>query len=295
MYRRDPREQASEVSVDIVGSERTKPLLDRHNDLWRADKIAEGIKKFAREDAKDFANIRQLIGNHGGFIMKYPKKKIEGRLIEPEERRGNGHWVVAEASAKITTLENGDLVTSEKNAWADCQCYVPADHPTAELDPSEIELPRSQLGDHVFSKSTLQKIEQMPACVGCLSDLCAADKAAHLGLASAARKHAFDHILNLNREFPIRYLTAEIFSIRGLILPDGTTIYPPVSITNFASILMHEHSRFFPAYLAWVKNERLVEVHLDGHHKAEPHYLITDWFVMVYDFDVIRKLKDHAL
>lgn len=286
MDRRARGEQATNVTSEVVGPERVGSILERHNRLWRADQITQGILGFGQGDVDSFRRIREIIGHHGGFIMKYTKDKIMDRLAQSAGR----HWVVAEASAKLTTLQDGKPMTGDKLAWADCQCSLPADTAEAGLD-EEINLPLPERGDHIFSKATVQKIEKMPACAGCVADLCAADEAAHMGLASAARRRAFDAILKLDRTIPIRYLTAEIFSIRGLILPDGTTIYPPVSITNFASILMHEHSRHYPAYLGWVLNERLVEVSLEDQSPANPYYLITDWFVMIYDFDFIRKLS----
>jgi hypothetical protein len=83
-----------------------------------------------------------------------------------------------------------------------------------------------------------------------------------------------------------------VFSLCIEAGPSGAAIMSPMPITNLASMVMHENSTLFPAYLGWILKERNVPVAMDGCGDENTYYLVTDWFVMVYDLEIARAMDE---
>ena len=277
--------ETTDIRADIVqGPDRVDALYERHEGLVRSELIAQTILSLRDNadspDAKAaLDDVRAIIQNFGAFLMHYPKAKIEERLTSP-------NWVVSEVSGR--QINPGPDFGTIRSA-ADCQCHIPTDRAGA---PLVVDLPGEQ--DVSIAANVIREISEGKQHAGLVADLCSEQSMSHLRLAGAARAAAFEEILSRNavRKQPIRYMTAEIFSVKGLRLQDGSTIlledFSEQPIGNETSLYMHQHSRRpgFAASIGWILRDRTVQVTLEG----QDHQLLLDWYVMVHDLaKIVRK------
>src|ERR1051326_1909150 len=263
------------------GKERAEVLLNRHNTLNRSAKIVAAILGLARHaNHGEFNRVHDVIKDRGGFLMKYDLAKIEYRLSSP-------YWLTAEAGYPPLQGEPGRMV-------ADCQCYIPPDDPDAPLS-EELHLPIYSNQDYsFFGEHVTHKIWEDRACAGVVADLCVEDDFAHQGFAGAARRAVFRNIvekINPGRKNKIRYMLAEIFSIRGIIDADGEVIelasFHEPRMHNFGSLSAHFRSHSYPAMLGWFSSRKTSEAVAAGRRIDGPldHGILADWFVMIHDLE----------
>jgi hypothetical protein len=273
-------DRAADLTAEVVsGIDRAPALQTRHNGLIQSDDIVRAIILLRQAgDRSRLQGIRGELSQYGGFLLRYELDELVRRLSDPL-------WVVTEAVGRQMYRDrprHGELIRA-----ADCQCQLPRD---VEGAAPVIHLPEPDEGDkEELGSEIARRIRACPAIAGCVEDLCAERDAAQLGFAGEARNRAFEVIRRLPRRFPIRYMAAELFSIKGLRLPDGSDVSlagfdPPLpELRNTASYIAHECSRRYPAFLGWILKEREVPVTLEVSGTQAQYRLITDWWVMIHD------------
>jgi hypothetical protein len=262
----------------ITGTPHAPRLLQRHERLNRSREIADAVLQLRDGDRTALARVREVLARQGSFLKRYDLSVIESRLA-------SDRWVIAEAAG----YSDGRLV-----AAGDCHCLLPEDKGDA---PPIVELPNRD-GDQVYCDglAVVSQIRGCGACAASVVDLSCDDVALGRGLATAAKVRAFGQIakLNLAREFPVRYLIGEVFSIRGLSLPDGSRVllddFGERPLENEASLRTNalrvdsrRQQRPYPGVRGWKLRERNVGVALaKGGHAAE-YGLLTDWIAIIVD------------
>lgn len=273
--------RAPDLCAEVLpGPERAAALRDRHNSLIRSAEIARAILRL--DEIGDRAPLNSIaidVLRSGAFLMWYHLEKLVDRLTSPL-------WVVTESLGRQVYRDrpaHGELIRA-----GDCQCQLPRD--AADAVPV-VTLPDVRDGGDtvVHGAKAIDRIRACPAIAGSVEDLCSERQVARLGFAGESRDRAFAEIRGLPRHFPIRYMTAELFCIKGVRRPNGSVVLlsefdPPVGdLVNAASYFAHIYSKRHPAFHGWTLRERNVDVTLDEREEPGPYTLIADWLVLVHD------------
>lgn len=246
-------------------------LADRHQALNRGREIVEAIVDAQQGKEWPLSHMRSLINTHGAFLMDYDIRKEQDRLKSV-------NWIIARGRGEALKMGKDGLELEREASRADIQIHVPDNAPDAEL---YFTLPCEERGDTYLSgrgREIAAEIADNHALAGCVSDIAADDAVNSQGFASMARKTAFEYIKE-NRPH-VRYLIAEIFSIRAAIDPLGQRIELIQPLINVASIYRHANSNLYPATPAWVMSGDRVPIYMpDG----STWHLLVDWQVLVHD------------
>lgn len=261
----------AKIIVDIIIRLRSNPM----------DPVALGM----------LAAMRKRANELGFFLMNYPLELEIERLTSPE-------YVVAQSYGRHPDPQNRHH--SSVIPAADCQCWVPPVNITS-LDPSDY--PDTDNGDFIWDRQLVEKMKAKPWLFGEVKDITSSVAMQRLRLAGAARSAAFSHIKNeinpQRGERPVRYMTAAVANVTGIILPDGTIVRladvgGQAALKNEHSTAVHVYGESrYPTTQAYTLNDRTVTVKMpqdeaDDEQDDEErltYKILVDWITFVHQLE----------
>lgn len=264
----------------------------------------EHIDNTMRLAKENIDHISARAKKNGFFIFEYDENKMRRRLAA-NYRWSDGvevpQYVIVEASGRHPAPEHP--LHNRLDRYADCQFHMA---PPANFDPQKVRpvvrFPRAEnipldmhevdqegLEDEIVARDLTMKLIHERAHVANIADIVSAEALAGKGLAATALDTGLGHIIDVEnprrRGYPIKYVTAEIASLKGIELPDGTRInlddLGMHSIFNDRSADVFDHfksphcSSFNTAYKLRQKHP----IALPGDKEGALHKLIVTWHV----------------
>lgn len=288
--------EALNISASIISGETDEHelmlnaglLTDRHQEHYIATIIVDILMRL-RSNPNDaialgmLAALRERANKLGFFLMRYTVEQEMIRLTSPD-------YVVAQSYGRHPDPKNPNH--KFKVAAADCQCWIP---PTDIVSLDLSDYPNTENGDVIWDRHLTEKIKAKPWLFGEVKDITSGAAMHGLRLAGAARSCAFSHIkseVNSQRgDRPVRYMTAAIANVTGIVLPDGTPVRfadvgGQAGLKNERSTDIHVHGRY-PASLAYQLVDRTVpvEMEIDESGTTETFHILQDWFTYIHQLE----------
>jgi|SRR3989344_409218 len=238
----------------------------------------------------------------GFFLFEYPSDMIRHRIdddyVLPDGSR-TPKYIIVEAAGTLPKPKNQEITEKDKilyepGAWAaDCQLALPGlDVQTTPVVP----LPKKgDTIDTTRNEGFVDFATENPHRVALVADIVCYEKMAGLGLTSAATAEALrilrEEVNPQRRGAEIEMVAAELASLKGVVLPDGTELrlgeqefqqVPPVA--NERSFYLFEHLRSdhcSPFETAMVLRDRKYPIHFKDINPAKPYKIIVNWFIQV--------------
>ena len=267
----------------ITGVQHAQELYQRHRILNKAQVVAQAIYLAFKQQGGMLHTLAGTLPLEGAFIEDESLQHYEEILCDPL-------WVIAHAGGKIRDPQT--LRWREFENVADMQVQMPEDRTDAPLvtnvpHPND---PNSFFHDYHKdeAKRIAGEIHENHAIAACISNVGVHPmEYRKLGFASLARRTIAQHLresVNPARTNQIRYLLANMFSIRGLHIP--TEPRPSIAlkkpILNKVSIYMHALSHQFEALYAWKARGKDIPVTLSlANDQSIPAGLRVDWETVV--------------
>lgn len=303
----------STTEVSLLGnSSWAKHLADAHNEHLISHAVIDAAKAHARGDKAGTVTLEDMqesAASAGFFMFPYTPEKMLHRLKAKHPPQEAGHTFEGVECAAIPEHREFMIVGIKapdpdptRDSYgqtlhgADCQVRLAA--PTDNAD-SIVMMP--QEGDDIKKRDWLQSIQERPWRVALVEDIQSSRQLARNNAAATALDKSITALCHENETKRdaryIRYLAAEIATIRGVVLPDGTEIHfdDDIAISNDRSEALFAkfkhsagHSRRFQ--LAWELKGRRHNVLMPN--DSEPHQLIVDWRVMMSKIKKPEKFED---
>lgn len=267
----------------ITGPQYAQELYQRHHILNKAQVVAKAIYLALKNQGKMLRTLAATLPLEGAFIEDESLQHYEDILRDPL-------WIIAHAGGKIRDPQT--LQWREFQNVADMQVQMPEDRADAPLVTSVPHPGDPNSFFHDYHKEEAQRIAEEihanPAIAACISNVGVHPmECRKLGFASLARQTISQHLqesVNPPRENEIRYLLANMFSIRGLRVP--TEPKPIISlkhpIINKVSIYMHALSTQFNALYAWRVRGKDIPITIPVADNQNVHAgLQVDWETVV--------------
>lgn len=246
----DVRQRAIDVSVECVTDVAAAPrFTQRHNERIITGRLADLlyrylISKDQNEKSALYTAIEQERSDQrdfGFFLLQYEEELLRRRL-ELDPFSYDGGYAMIEVSARHPS-PNHKLHTNTQPV-SDAQFHIPGQGPQTQ---HVVALPPEQEHEHPW----LSNMRLRPQCVTLLEDIVCIQQMSHTSVASHALKEGLRMIrsdINPRREAceKIEYVVAELASIRGFKLKDGTEVslshdLNVAPLFNYACELMLRH------------------------------------------------------
>lgn len=270
----------------VLLDETAHRLSERHNEHWISPAFIKAMIRLPELKADNkveeinalLAPFREKAKGSGFFLMQYSDELMRQHLLSP-------NYVIAEASG----IHPDPVLGMKKVKAADCQCALPDAKSVADGCTPVIEMPDTAAGDTILEEDLVNRLRENPGCFAEVKDIVTSLSMGKLMLAGAARRCAFRHIVQeVNPQrgaFPIEEVAASIAQIKGIELPDGTRLllkdFQQNSIKNERSVDIHMNGTY-PAVLAFILKDRKVPVIMDG----QMYYIIVSWLEYVHNIRV---------
>src|SRR3989344_6672612 len=202
----------------ITGAQHAKELYERHHDLNKAQEIAQAIYLAIKQQRDMLRTMSASLPLEGAFIEEESLQHYENILDDPL-------WVIAHAGGRIRDPQT--LRWRRFENVADMQVQMPEDRPDAPLVTSVPHPNDPNSFFHDYHKDEAKRIageiHANHAIAACISNVGVHPmEYRKFGFASLARQTIAQHLresVNPVSTNQIRYLLANMFSIRGLNVP----------------------------------------------------------------------------
>lgn len=225
-----------QVSLDA------KRLMKRHNDRVITGeflRIAEGMRNQIekKQEWKNMLNVKKKDWRANGFFLleygmdlpsEQKSRDINDRLLRHYEYADSGgyspRFIIVETGGRHPDSNVEPKYLHDRGTWcADCHIHLPAPVRSAVF---VMEMPNKN-DDPPSNREWVNTVR--PHEVALVEDIVCFKDMAGLALAPAALSDALDAIANqanpTRRNYPIRYIAADIASVDGYITPDGEEVY----------------------------------------------------------------------
>ena len=281
-----------DVTATIVrNSQRADDLAMRHNTHLAGPRFFNAVLGYHNTRNPQFLDamekLRRDAKERGLFLFSYDKQKMHNRLVlkypcNADVPTETPQYVVSETGGGHPDRRNP---LYDQRIWAaDCQIAL-----AAPVQGAKWVVDSFKPNEEVDNGTLRTLLEGKPWSVASIADITCVKQLAELGYASFAMRHSMEHVVHevnpLRGPYPVQYFVAEIASLQGIDLPDGTKLrmgqgefegVPPImndrSLHVFDSFRSAVCTPFQTSYIR--RNCRYPFVKSD---KYKGYSLIVDW------------------